>query len=783
MHCVIGAEQMIGKKGVWTRTHFRRRGPHLLSTTYLVADGNPQVLSLRLDLRPLARFVTRLHRQLHAEEGLTVGSKVGFEPTAITERAMRLGRSRLAATIARNVKAVAKTPSSGAAGASLSTLPATSGVGLAATAAYAAADATVRALENGKRLRDEARALQMRIRQGERARAALEAQASHPAIGISLKAIGRGVLAVSTGGLSEVGFNAKAIVAAAPKVKAAFETGPLSYVFPTVPLLWGKGPMAELGKKFGMGPAGASLLAKADSALQIGQLATMVKEKGAEIFRGGKDVSRDVVTEAKKIADQYEVTKRAAARGDAAARRSLAALKEAAELRAKAKIPRGGSLAGSKDAPFQLRVTPEAAAKVTKLAIARVMAAKKAALSPTKILTSSQAKAQARARARAAALKANAARLAAARAANPSTWPANVPRTGKWTGSQFLSWLRYYETGKRARIHAVTGAQRKSMVAYANRLRKAHGLGTVGESTMVNWSRQLSTTAPPPAAATSKAASKNSMNAEMRKSRWTEADFRNYLRHHLVVYPTSDPRKVSGTAAEKVIATHNSRRASKGLAKKSLADYRHFAAHLVWPTAATAQQLSLAAARNAAALKKKLADPTVRAQALLVKKRADAARAEVERIRQKALTATGSERLDAVKNAAIVNLAAQNRARARAMATEHEGGLPGMLVDSRGRIRPGRFRVVARPPGLNPSLLYQGPGKPAPRGPFEQIAGMPAISGMPPWMPPLTQNEQGRRAGEIQKWFAQNTRSPQSLLEDAASPITVGCDDDPRCGC
>jgi hypothetical protein len=57
-------EHMIGS-GVWVKTHFYREGHMLHATTYCVAAGEPEIIKLSVDMRPIARAVKKYHDKLH----------------------------------------------------------------------------------------------------------------------------------------------------------------------------------------------------------------------------------------------------------------------------------------------------------------------------------------------------------------------------------------------------------------------------------------------------------------------------------------------------------------------------------------------------------------------------------------------------------------------------------------------------------------------------------------------------------------------------------------------
>lgn len=131
--------------------------------------------------------------------------------------------------------------------------------------------------------------------------------------------------------------------------------------------------------------------------------------------------------------------------------------------------------------------------------------------------------------------------------------------------------------------------------------------------------------------------------------------------------------------------------------------------------------------KAAASLQAKLADPAVRAKLLAIKGQADSAKKTLDEIKQKAQHGTGAEKLDAQKSAAIVNLVARNEARIQAMSQQNAGGLPSLLIDAKGRIVPGKFRVVAKAGGKNADVLYQGPKQKPQSGAFSKVSGVPTV--------------------------------------------------------
>ena len=92
---VSGAAPHEMARGVWVKTHFFQEGPFLHANVYCVIAGKPECMKLRVDLRPIAKFVNRYHERLHARPG---GKKIEIDPK-------RLARAKLANEIAKNVRA------------------------------------------------------------------------------------------------------------------------------------------------------------------------------------------------------------------------------------------------------------------------------------------------------------------------------------------------------------------------------------------------------------------------------------------------------------------------------------------------------------------------------------------------------------------------------------------------------------------------------------------------------------------------------------------------------
>lgn len=153
----------------------------------------------------------------------------------------------------------------------------------------------------------------------------------------------------------------------------------------------------------------------------------------------------------------------------------------------------------------------------------------------------------------------------------------------------------------------------------------------------------------------------------------------------------------------------------------------HSAAKNVVAEVQTAEKRVAPIVAAAAKIQARLANPAVKAKLLAIKAQADSANKVLSDIKEKAKTGSGAEKLDAQKSAAIVNLVAKNQARIQQMSQQNAGGLPAMLIDSRGRITRGKFKVVAKAGGKNPDVLYHGPKQRAQSGAFSKVAGVPGI--------------------------------------------------------
>lgn len=93
----------------------------------------------------------------------------------------------------------------------------------------------------------------------------------------------------------------------------------------------------------------------------------------------------------------------------------------------------------------------------------------------------------------------------------------------------------------------------------------------------------------------------------------------------------------------------------------------------------------------------------------------------IKAISRRAHFGTGSQRLKARKAAAVIALVKMNNARIAATVERNQGGVPSMLINSKGRIVRGRYSTSPRPAGLKADVLYLGPGKTQLTGSFTRV--------------------------------------------------------------
>lgn len=184
--CVVGAEQLSETAGVWVKTRFYRQGHFLCATVYSVAAGEPKVVELRVDLRPIARAVMRAHASVHARDmarvsltrdpsGTTVGWGLGNLWKGAKKAARKIGRNKLVKGVvgvtrqlAKTAKTVIKSKITGIIATGLAAFPLTAPLGVAALGAYAAANAALAGAEAGSKVIKTAQSAASTISQGVR---------------------------------------------------------------------------------------------------------------------------------------------------------------------------------------------------------------------------------------------------------------------------------------------------------------------------------------------------------------------------------------------------------------------------------------------------------------------------------------------------------------------------------------------------------------------------------------------------------------------------------------
>lgn len=188
--CVDGADTQAEAAGVWVKTHFHQQGPFLCATVYSVAAGEPKIVELRVDLRPIARALVRAHGALHATDlaaaalrgdgGAVVGWSLGKMWRGAKKAAKKIGRNKLVKgvvgvtkTIAKGAKAVVKSKVTGLVAAGLAAFPLTAPIGVAALGAYAAANTALAGVEAGQKVLKTAKTAATVIDQGNKAAKAL----------------------------------------------------------------------------------------------------------------------------------------------------------------------------------------------------------------------------------------------------------------------------------------------------------------------------------------------------------------------------------------------------------------------------------------------------------------------------------------------------------------------------------------------------------------------------------------------------------------------------------
>lgn len=181
--CVDDADVQAEAAGVWIKTHFHQDGPFLCATVYSVSAGEPKIVELRVDMRPIARALVRAHAALHAQQfassaagGTTVGWGLGKLWKKAKKAAKSIGRVKLVKgvvgvtkTIAKTAKKVIKSKVTGLVAAGLAAFPLTAPIGIAALGAYAAANTALAGVEAGRKVVKTAQTAAGVINQGARA--------------------------------------------------------------------------------------------------------------------------------------------------------------------------------------------------------------------------------------------------------------------------------------------------------------------------------------------------------------------------------------------------------------------------------------------------------------------------------------------------------------------------------------------------------------------------------------------------------------------------------------
>jgi hypothetical protein len=239
--CVVGAEALTESTGVWVKTRLYRKGPFLCATIYSVAAGEPKVVELKVDLRPIEQAVRKAHAQLHARDGSgngggagpsVSGHRVGWGLGSLwkgaKKAAQKIGRNKLLRGVVKVTRAVGKVAKTvvrskafGIVLAAAAVFPLTAPFAAPALGAYAACNAALSSAEVGAKVLHTAKSAIGLIHQGKQAASAVASATS------SAKA----AVASATAGLSpsaraSLGARAKAAgqLSLSPQGKVAIQT-------------------------------------------------------------------------------------------------------------------------------------------------------------------------------------------------------------------------------------------------------------------------------------------------------------------------------------------------------------------------------------------------------------------------------------------------------------------------------------------------------------------------------------------------------------------------------
>lgn len=185
-------------RGYWVKTHFFREGDFLCATTYLVANGEPEILHFKVDLKRALALVVRYHQQLHgslpASDDYHVSGCVGCDIFnthvggifgSIYNAAKKVATSSIVKKVTGGVRSVIRSKALGAAVAATAVVfpP----VGVPAVAGYAAANAAIIAIEKGGAVAKEVKGLLKKAKAKPALKKSILAKVKSPAVIKALK--------------------------------------------------------------------------------------------------------------------------------------------------------------------------------------------------------------------------------------------------------------------------------------------------------------------------------------------------------------------------------------------------------------------------------------------------------------------------------------------------------------------------------------------------------------------------------------------------------------------
>jgi len=170
------SDYSLSPEGFWMKSHFYREGNLLHVVTYSCIAGNPEVFRMSVDLRTIVKGVVRAHNMMSKQKvsGEDVHSALmGYDDALVggffdsvtkpfssvaksaANMVNKVGKSKLISQVGSAVKSVVKSKITG--GIIAATAVAFPAVGVPALAAYAAANATLSAIEQAKGAVDTAK--------------------------------------------------------------------------------------------------------------------------------------------------------------------------------------------------------------------------------------------------------------------------------------------------------------------------------------------------------------------------------------------------------------------------------------------------------------------------------------------------------------------------------------------------------------------------------------------------------------------------------------------------